>query len=377
MPSPVIAVNTRLLLPNRLEGLGRFSWEVLQRLVQQHPQVQFHFLFDRAYDPRFICGPNVTPHVLVPQARHPLLYWLFFELTVPQVLRKLKPRVFFSPDGYLSLRAQLPQVPVFHDIAYMHYPQYVDRAHRWHYHRYFPRYARKAAHILTVSDYSKLDIVRTFGVPAEKVTVCHNGSAAVFHALSETERQAARATYADGLPYFLYVGSIHPRKNLENVLRAYARFREQVGQPHRLLLTGRKAWDFEQVIRFYDTMPFKDEVRFTGFVPDEALNTLLNGALALTYVSRFEGFGLPILEAMHAETAVICSDTSSMPEVAGPAALLVPPEQPEAIAAAMVQVATQPSQREALIAAGRSQRNHYSWERTANICGEVLFRQLG
>jgi glycosyltransferase involved in cell wall biosynthesis len=144
-----------------------------------------------------------------------------------------------------------------------------------------------------------------------------------------------------------------------------------------LLLTGRKAWDFEQVIRFYDTMPFKDEVRFTGFVPDEALNTLLNGALALTYVSRFEGFGLPILEAMHAETAVICSDTSSMPEVAGPAALLVPPEQTEAIAAAMVQVATQPSLRESLIAAGRSQRNHYSWERTANICGEVLFRQLG
>ncbi|MBX3101179.1 MAG: glycosyltransferase family 4 protein [Bacteroidetes bacterium] len=376
MPAPSIAVNTRLLLPGKLEGIGRFGWEVLQLLVKDHPQVQFHFLFDRPWDPQFIPGPNVTPHVLYPQARPPLPYWMFFEWAVPYALRRIKPAVFFSPDGYLSLSARIPQVPVMHDIAYMHYPEYVDRAHRWHYHRYFPRYARKAAHILTVSEYSRQDIAHTFNVPADKITVCHNGSARVFHPLPEPARQEVRQQYAQGHPYFLYVGSIHPRKNLENVLRAYELFREQVDQPHRLVLTGRKAWDFENVIRFYGQMRFRDEVIFTGFVPDAELNRLLNGALALSYVSVFEGFGLPLLEAMHAETAVITSNTSSMPEVAADAALRVSPAEPQAIARAMVQVATQPLLRDSLIQKGILRREVYSWQRTAAICWEVLDRYM-
>jgi glycosyltransferase involved in cell wall biosynthesis len=254
----------------------------------------------------------------------------------------------------------------------MHYPEYVNRAHKWHYHRYFPRYAQRAAHILTVSEYSRQDIAGTFHVPADKITVCHNGSSAAFHALPDDARQAVRNQYSQGLPYFLYVGSIHPRKNLENVLRAYESFRQQTGQRVLLLLTGRKAWNFDNVVSFYTQMEHREDVIFTGFVPDAELNRLLNGALALTYVSIFEGFGLPILEAMQAETAVITSNTSSMPEVAADAALLVDPLQPEAIARAMADIVTQPALQQELIARGKQRREVYSWERTAQICWQVL-----
>ncbi|MCE3007372.1 MAG: glycosyltransferase family 4 protein [Bacteroidetes bacterium] len=366
-----IAVNTRFLLPGRIEGLGRFSHEVLRRMVQQQPDVVFHFFFDRPYDADYLYGPNVVPHVLSPQARHPLLYYLFFEHAVRRKLSRLNPAVFFSPDGYLSLASRLPQVPVFHDLAYMHYPQYVGPAHRWHYRHFFPRYAQKAAHILTVSSYSKADIVQYFRVPESKVTVCHNGAGEVFRPLGEAEREKARAAFAEGKPYFLYVGSIHPRKNLENLLRAFERFKEQTGHPAKLLLTGRKAWDFENVIQFYTQMRHRDDVCFTGYVDDESLNQLLNGALALCYVSLFEGFGLPILEAFWAETAVLCSNTSSMPEVAGDAALLADPTLPEQIAHQMEQL-LEADLRQSLIARGQQQRLHFSWDQTARICFHTL-----
>lgn len=363
-----IAVNTRFLLQGRLEGLGRYTHEVLRHMVQAHPEHEFHFFFDRPFAPEFVLGPNVVPHVLWPQARHPLLYYLFFEHAVPRMLRKVKADVFFSPDGYLSLNTRrTPQVPVMHDLAFMHYPQYVGPAHRWHYRRYFPRYARRAAHILTVSEYTRQDVVRTFGIAPEKITVCHNGASDTFCPLPEAAREAVRAQYSQGQPYFLYVGSIHPRKNLENLLRAFEQFKEQTGHSARLLLTGRKAWDFDNVIQYYGQMRHKDAVQFTGFVSDEELNRLLNGSLALCYVSLFEGFGLPILEALQAEAPVICSDTSSMPEVAGPAALLVPPTQPQAIAAALARV-LDPTVAQQLVAAGRQRRQQFSWSRTADIC---------
>lgn len=374
---PVIAVNARFLLPGRIEGIGRFSDEVLKRLVLQMPEVDFHFFFDRPWHPDFIYADNVIPHVLYPQARHPFLYMAFFEVAVPYMLNKINADLFFSPDGYLSLASHSKQIAVFHDIAFEHFPKDISGIHAWHYRNWFPRYARKADLLLTVSEFTRQDIINTYTISPEKIQVVGNGCSEVFYPLSEGDRALTREQYAKGSPYFLYAGAIQPRKNLDHLLQAFELFRKEVDTESKLVLTGRKAWNFGEIIRTYESMHYRDEVIFTGFVRDEELNRLYNGALALVYVSRFEGFGLPLIEAMHAGTPVITSNTSSMPEVAGNAALLVDPEKPEEIAQAMQQIAGDPILRTSLIEKGDVQKEQFTWEKTAGKCRDGIRAVMG
>ena len=155
-----IAVNTRLLLKGRLEGIGRFAHEVLRRLVKEMPEHRFYFFFDRDFDEDFIYAQNVEGIVLSPQARHPILYQAWFEWAVPRKLKEVEADLFFSPEGYLSLKSDVPSINVIHDINFLHHPEMLDRTHRWHFNRYFPKYASKAERVVTVSEYSKQDIVK-------------------------------------------------------------------------------------------------------------------------------------------------------------------------------------------------------------------------
>jgi glycosyltransferase involved in cell wall biosynthesis len=373
---PVIAVNARFLLDGKVEGIGRFSDEVLSRIVKLMPDCDFHFFFDRPWHSRFLYAENVMPHVVHPQARHPFLYIAWFDFMIPRKLRQVKADLFFSPDGYLALSSKIPQIQVIHDLAFLHFPKDTDRLHAWHYNRWFPRFAKKASKILTVSEYTRKDIQEQYQIPAEKITTVYNGCADVFHPGTLSEQKATRIQYTGGVKYFLYAGAIQPRKNLENLLKAYTLFREKHPETVKLVLTGRKAWNFESVIQTYRDMPFREDVIFTGYVNDSELNRLYQASIALCYVSRFEGFGLPLLEAMHAETALITCNTSSLPEVAGDAALYVHPDHPEEMADAMQILLTDETKRDALIAAGRIQRNRFSWDQTAAACVEAIRIEL-
>ena len=150
-----IAVNTRLLLKNKMEGIGVHAFNVLKRITANHPEHQFLFLFDRKYDEEFIFSSNITPVVLYPQARHPFLYYWWFEYSVARILNWVKPDIFYSPDGYLSLNTKVPSIPVIHDLNYEHYPKDLPRLTSWYYRHYFPLFAARAERILTVSACSK------------------------------------------------------------------------------------------------------------------------------------------------------------------------------------------------------------------------------
>jgi glycosyltransferase involved in cell wall biosynthesis len=367
-----VAVNTRLLLKDKQEGIGRFSHEVLRRLVQQHPDVKFSFLFDRPHDPSFIFGPNVEAHTLFPQARHPFLYYLYFQFSLTRKLRQLKPDVFFSPDGYLSLRTDIPQVPVFHDLAFEAFPKDAGRLEYAFYHRFFPRYARKARAILAVSEYTKQDIVNRYHIAPEKISVTCNGPSAVFRPLPESERQATRLQYSEGQPYFHFVGAIQPRKNLVNLIRAYDLFKTRTGSVAKLLIVGRKAWNFEEIIHSYTTSTHKADIIFTGYVSDEDLNRIYNASLALCYVPYFEGFGIPIVEAFQCGIPVITSNVTSMPEVAGDAALTADPLNPQDIANALCRIWQEPETVAALVQNGILRKGLYTWERAADAVWRVL-----
>lgn len=360
-----IAVNTRLLLKNRLEGIGWFTYETLKRICKSHPEHQFYFIFDRRWDDEFIFSNNITPIALPPQARHPLLYYMWFEHSIPRVLNKIKPDVFFSPDGYLSLSTNVRSVNVFHDLNFEHYPKDIPMAGRYYYRRYFPKFARKAARIATVSEYSKQDIVKIYGVDPEKIDVVYNGSNPAYKPVEKETQQETLIKYSDGKPYFVFVSALHPRKNLVNLFKAFDIFRRQHTEDVNLLIVGAKMWWTKAIEQAYNKMVFKQDVIFTGRLNTGELNKVLGSALALTYVSYFEGFGIPIVEAFNCDTPVITSNVTSMPEVAGDAAMLINPFSAGSIADAMLEVATDEDLRHSLITKGRQQRNKFSWDLTA------------
>ena len=370
-----IAVNTRLLLKNRLEGIGWVAYETLRRMVKDHPDVEFYFIFDREPDPMFIFGDNVKPVVLFPQARHPFLFIWFFEFSVTKALKKIKPDLFFSPDGYLSLRSDVPQMTQFHDLNFEHFPKDMPRIHLWHYKKYFPKFARKAKRIVTVSEFSKQDIVDCYGVDPQKIDVAYNGVNEIFKPLSETEILEIRGKYSGGFPYFMFVGSLHPRKNLARLFSAFDRFKSYNRNDVKLVIVGEKRWWTEPIQRAYDAMSCKDDVVFVGRLSAEDLHRVTAAALASVYVSYFEGFGIPILEAFKCETPVITSNVTSMPEVAKDAALLVDPFNEDSIAKAMIKVLDD-KVRERLIEKGRERAKDFSWDKAADDIWNSLIKAI-
>ncbi|MDX5320184.1 MAG: glycosyltransferase, partial [Bacteroidota bacterium] len=242
-----IAVNARFLLKDRLEGLGRFSDEVIKRLVQMRKEDEFVLFFDRAYDPQFVYGDNVIPVSVPPQARHPYLYPIWFNYSLPWQFKKFQPGLFFSPDGFLSLRTEIPQLPVIHDLAFEHYPEYVSKTGARYYKKNFPLFAHKAARIATVSEFSKEDIHTCYGINPDQIDVVYNGASSLFSRLDEESLANFKQEKMQGRPWFVYVGALHPRKNIGRLLEAFDAFKHNDNQGYRLVIIGRKAWQTEEL----------------------------------------------------------------------------------------------------------------------------------
>jgi len=360
-----IAVNTRLLLKGKLEGIGWFTYQTLERIVRDHPEHEFFFFFDRPYDPLFVFAPNVTPVVVHPQARHPILFYIWFEWSLPFMLRKYKIDLFLSPDSYMSLRTKVPTCLVIHDLAFEHYPDHFVLSHRLYWRHYSPLFARKAKRIATVSKFSKNDISECYGISPDKIDVVYNGAHNEYKPLDITAREAAKKQYADGCEYFVFAGALHPRKNIVNLLKAFVIFKQRQHTNMKLVIAGRPAWKYDEVEQMRSDMPFKEDVKWVGYMNVDELSKVIGGAYALVYASLFEGFGIPILEALQCDVPVIVSNTSSMPEVAGDAALLVDPADPQDIANKMHQLYKDEALRTKLIANARQQIKKFDWERSA------------
>lgn len=371
-----IAVNTRLLIRNKLEGIGWFTFETLKRITNQHPEHHFYFIFDRHYDKSFIFSSNITPVVVWPPARHPLLFYIWFEWSLPGVLKKINPDLFLSPDGYLSLRSSVKSLAVFHDLNFEHYPDDVPFFPRKHYRYFFPRYAQKAERIATVSGFSKKDIMEQYGIPGEKIDVVYDGANENFNPIGKEEAAAVRGKYTGNSPYIVFVGSLHPRKNLINLFKGFDIFREKYNSDIKLLVVGARMWWTPEIEKAFSSMKYQSEVIFSGRLNSSELGKVIAGALALAYVSYFEGFGIPIVEAFRCDVPVITSNVTSMPEIAGDAALLVDPFSPESISEAMFEVATKPELREELIRKGRARKDEFTWQKTADRLWESMMKAI-
>ncbi len=365
-----IAINTRLLLKDKLEGIGWFTYEIVSRMVKMHPEHHFFFIFDRPFHPDFIFGANVTPIVLSPQARHPILYKVWFDFRIPSLLKKYKIDVFVSPDGFLSTRTNVPQIPVIHDLNFEHYPEDLPKKDCKYYKKYMPLFAKKAAHIITVSEFSKLDIHNQYGISLDKISVVYNAVNNDFAPLEVEAKHIVRLHYSEGAPFFVYLGALHKRKNIERMLLAFDLFKTTHPSSMKMVIIGAKLFKEDSIEKVFNQLKHKEDVIFTGRLPKSELVNVVAAAEAMVYVSYFEGFGIPIIEAMKSGVSVITSNVTSMPEVAGDAALLVDPFSVEEIAKGMQQVAT--TDKKEWIEKGRIRAQHFNWNASAEAVWNII-----
>ncbi|MEX0968100.1 MAG: glycosyltransferase family 1 protein [Bacteroidia bacterium] len=368
-----IGINARLLVDGKMDGIGWFAYETLRRIVELHPEHQFIYFFDRLFHDKFITSNNITPVVLQPQARHPLLWYLFFEFSIPRALNKYRPDLFFSPDGFLSLNTRVPSVSVLHDLAYEHFPEQVPYLGRKFYRYYMPRYARKAVRLGTVSEYSKQEIARHYHIDPAKIDVVYNGANKAYGPVAAEVQEMTRKKYTRGAPYFIFIGGMYPRKNLKRLLLGFNEFKQHDEQGIKLLVIGRAAYKSDEIMVTHEAIHHKEDVYFLGRINgEEEVRNLLASAMAMTYVSLFEGFGIPVLEAMRSGVPVITSRSSSLPEVAGEAAVYCDPFSINDIAAAMQKVAEDPELRQKMSKMGFEQEQKFSWDRSARLLWQCI-----
>ena len=363
-------------MPGKLDGIGWFTFETLRRIVNSHPEHTFYFIFDRPYQKEVIFSDNVVPVVLFPPTRHPFLWYIWFEWRIPRLLKKIGADMFLSTDGYISLRSRVPSCAVIHDINFEHRPLDLPYLTRKYYRYFFPRFAREATRLATVSEYSRRDIINNYGIDEEKIDLVYNGASKNFTPATAQEIEAVREQYTNGAPYFIFVGTIHPRKNIKNLLRAFELFREEHKAPFKMVIVGKKTFLAKATEDQLESMKFKSDVIFTGRLSSGELNDIMSAAWALTFVPFFEGFGIPLVEAMNCDIPILTSNVTSLPEIAGDAAVYAEPESPGSIRDGMVRIVKEKGLREELIARGKKRRKLYSWDNTANELWKTIERVL-
>ena len=366
-----IAVNTRLLLKNKLEGIGRFTLETLKIIVTNHPEHEFYFLFDRKFDPSFIFAKNVTPVIIGPPARHPILFKIWFNHSVTRALKKIGTDVFVSPDGFLSLKTSIPQISVIHDLNFEHYPEDLPKSYRNYYRKYFPLFAKKAARIITVSEFSKKDISSQYDISLSKIEVAYNGVSNQFSPSDIPTIKSTQMKFSEGKPYLVYVGSLHARKNIERMLLAFDQFKKNTNSDYKMLIVGEKIWKNTKFESTLENLSAKKDILFTGRLTSSDLNKVIGSSNGLVYVSYFEGFGIPIIEGMKCEVPVITSNITCMPEVAGNAAILVDPFSIESISNGMEQLLDK-EKAEKIVQLGTKRALSFSWDNTAEIVWSTI-----
>lgn len=367
-----IAVNTRFLTSRQQEGVGWYTHEIMRRIVAAHPEDEFYFFFDRPFEEAFIYADNVKGIVCHPPARHPFLFYAWLEWGLAPKLKSLQPDVFFSPDGFLPLSTDVACVPVIHDLAHQAFPAHIPFWQRQYYNYFIPKFAAKAKKILTVSNATKDDLVQRYGLEVKKIAVAYNACRSDFRPLENEEKSAILQKVTGGSNYFICISAIHPRKNIERLIRAFAQFKKENTSDIKLLLVGKMAWKALSIKQLKDELGLDEDLLYLPYVAEEELPELLGAALAMIYVSLLEGFGMPLVEAMQAEIPIITSNVSAMPEIAGTAALLVDPLDIGAIADAMGKIYKEKETRKALCRAGKKELERFNWDESAEKVYQVL-----
>jgi len=344
-------------------GTEAYSLHLIRALLDAAPQHRFRLYADRAL-PRELSASNAEPRVMA----FPRL-WTHARLSAEMLAR--------SPDALLVPAHVVPlihprTVVTIHDLGYLHFPQahptlarmYLDLSTRWS--------VRVAARVIADSQATKDDLVRHYAVPPDKITVAYPGRDGSLRRVDDPAViQDVQRRYGISGDYLLYIGTLQPRKNLARLVQAFLNLKSQISNL-QLVLAGAKGWLYDEIFAKVKRLGLENRVLFPGRVADEDKAALMSGAMTLVHPSLYEGFGFTVVEAMQCGTPVICSNTSSLPEVAGDAALLVDPLDIDALAQAMTRLLADADLRRTLAERGYAQAQKFSWQACATTVLSVI-----
>jgi glycosyltransferase involved in cell wall biosynthesis len=298
------------------------------------------------------------------------------QTSFPGLIRRDKVNLLHSLHYTKPLRLQCASVVTFHDMTFFLYPQLHTRARRLFFPPMMKLSAKQADEIVTVSESTRRDVIRLLGVDPDKVSTTQLGVDASFRVIDDLQAKKVIVTKYD-LPeeFILYLGTIEPRKNLPLLMRAY-RLLVDSGTRLKLILVGKYGWMYQEVFNLVSELNLEDMVRFTGYIPQDELPLVYNLASLFVYPTIYEGFGIPVLEAMACGVPVISSDIASLPEIVGEAGILVPAGDLGAYFSAMKLVTDDQDLRGKLIDQGKLRASEFSWERTAQLTQQVYQKVL-
>jgi glycosyltransferase involved in cell wall biosynthesis len=344
-------------------GTETYSLHLIRAMLSAAPQQRFRLYADRAL-PQELTAPNAEPRVM-PFPR----VWTHARLSAEMLMRP--PEVLFVPAHVVPL-IHPRTVVTLHDLGYLHFPQahptlarlYLNLSTRWG--------AHVAAHVIADSQATKDDLVRHYAVPTAEITVAYPGRDESLHRVDDrTVVESVRNRCGITGDYLLYIGTLQPRKNLAHLVQAFSNLQSRISNL-QLVLAGGKGWLYDNIFAEVKRLGLEGRVLFPGRVADEDKAALMSGATALVHPSLYEGFGFTVVEAMQCGTPVICSNTSSLPEVAGDAALLVDPLDVDVLAQAMGRLLNDADLRRALAERGYAQAQKFSWQDCASRVLSVL-----
>lgn len=368
-----LGIDARLL--HSSTGIGRYTRSLFVEFARHPYQTdELYWLHDQPQAaPTTFLPPDFPDSRLPPQfhlcAARCKTRIVWTNWRVPPLLHQHDIDVYHGVCNFeLPIRKVCRYVVTIHDLVPLFFPQLVPKKHLLFFRMFMKRAAHTADLIITDSEHSRRDIIAHLGVPAAKVRVVYLGYTPRERPPDDPEhRRAVLARYGIRAPYLLFVGVLEPKKNLERLLKAFALLRRDstVGQNLQLVIAGGQGWFVERIFRDVRALGLDQQVIFPGFVPEADLPELYAGAEVFVFPSIYEGFGLPVVEAMSYGVPVVTSNISSLPELVGEAGVLVDPFTPEAICEGVATVLRDSQLRTAMRHKGRAQARQFSWQRTA------------
>lgn len=373
-----ILIDARLLTRGNISGIEDYARGVINEMLKNHKEHTYGFFWSGIKKVSFpdewraenvFCINWSFPNKILDTLIR-LFGW-------PKVDRIWPADIIWSPHFFLLPKSKrTKRVITFHDLSPEHFPElYPLRKRIWHWQQNYKTQARDADHLVAVSDFTRKDLINTFSVDPKKVTAIHSGINPFFKELDAEDEELKKFCKKNNIrtPFFLFVGTLEPRKNVPEIIRAFNIVKSKKGCTDcNLIIVGKRGWLFESIFSEASKSPYKEDIRFWGEATYQDLLCLYNTASAFVWPSLFEGFGHPPLEAQACGCPVIASNRSSLPEVLGDSAILISPHNLEELSVAMESLILQNSIREMLIERGRENCRRFNWRKTSDTLIKTL-----
>jgi len=361
----IIAIDANEANIKKRVGSNQFAfeviWEMYKEMVDGRWPMVNKFLIFLSKKPRADFPPETDWWKY--EVFGPRRFWTWTGLTRRLYRGKPKPDVLFSPSHYGPLFSPIPYVISIMDLGFLRWPEQFTKKDFYQL-KYWTKWSvKRAKKIIAISEFTKRDIIKTYKINPKKITVAYPGFKKTNPPTGGEKLKVLKNKYKINGDYILYLGTLKPSKNIEGLLEAF----KLLIPPLKLVIAGKKGWLYQQIFEKVRQLGLKDRVLFPGFIPDEEVPILMEGAEVFVMPSFWEGFGIPVLEAMDAGVPVVCSDRGALPEIVSDAALLVNPDKPKEIAKAIEKVLFSVSVRDKLVKGGKKRVKSFSWEKCSKI----------